>query len=158
MRALQHSQANNMAVDADLEKMETRLEKEFRKEYEKIASDIQGRHDRIMASLEKNVNSIAASAKQHNQQMDEIDRFHKEWTENMRDLELDQKRRVAQIEKNLEDSRTGTLKTIGSTELAVKRLEREIELLTKDLAALRKDALTAADLKPVVDRVKKLEK
>jgi hypothetical protein len=58
----------------------------------------------------------------------------------------------------LEDSRSDTIKTIGSTEQTLKRLEREIDILTKDLAALKKEALSSADLKPLADRIKKLEK
>ena len=46
--------------------------------------------------------------------------------------------------KKMEDARV----EIKSQEQAIKRLERHIEILQKELAALKKDALTEADIKP----------
>jgi hypothetical protein len=46
--------------------------------------------------------------------------------------------------KRMEDARVD----IKSQEQATKRLERQIEILQKDLEALKKDALTEADIKP----------
>src|SRR6478752_4431652 len=62
-----------------------------------------------------------------------------------------------------EVSESGREKTFYAAELksndqTIKRLERQIDLLTKEVAAVKKDALGAADLKPLLERIKKLEK
>ena len=46
--------------------------------------------------------------------------------------------------KKMEDARI----EIKSQEQTIKRLERQIEILQKDLGALKKDALTEADIRP----------
>jgi hypothetical protein len=46
--------------------------------------------------------------------------------------------------KKMEEARV----EIKSQEQTIKRLERQIEILVKDLAALKKDALTEADIRP----------
>lgn len=47
---------------------------------------------------------------------------------------------------------------VKSAEQGIKRLERQIEILSKELATLKKVALTGADVKALGDRIKKLEK
>lgn len=46
--------------------------------------------------------------------------------------------------KKMEDARA----EIKSQDQTIKRLERQIEIFHKDLASLKKDALTEADIKP----------
>ena len=52
---------------------------------------------------------------------------------------------VMQKVKKLEDARG----EIQSQEQTIKRLERQMEILQKDLAALKKDALTEVDIRPL---------
>ena len=65
------------------------------------------------------------------------DRMPKKWFE--RDIKP-----IIETAKKFEDGRT----EIKSQEQAINRLERQIELLQKELGSLKKDALTEADIKP----------
>jgi ribosomal protein S15P/S13E len=131
-----------MAIDADLEKLGKQIETQLQKEFNE--------------DLEKKFRQLENSAKWATNS--EMQLIRKQQENIVGDLQLEYAKKAAQLEKNLDDARATTLKTIGSAELGVKRLEREIELLTKDLAALKKDAISTADLKPLIDRIKKLEK
>ncbi len=65
------------------------------------------------------------------------------------------------LEKSVNDAdRDKTLwgTEIRSTEQTIKRLERQVELLSKEVGTLKKEALTSADLKPLSDQIKKLQK
>jgi len=152
--------------DGDLAKLEkqveTRLQKQFREEYEKLRRDLSSSHNETMAAIDRldkqGLVYIKCLGEREHAESRELRDYQERWKKAHEELEKDQKRRVEAIEPALEDSRRDTIKTIGSTELALKRLEREIDILTKDLAALRKEALTGADLKALSDRIKKLEK
>ena len=52
--------------------------------------------------------------------------------------------------KKMEDARI----EIKSQEQTIKRLERQIDILQKDLASLKKDALTEADIRPFKKLIK----
>ena len=52
--------------------------------------------------------------------------------------------------KKMEDARI----EIKSQEQTIKRLERQIEILQKDLGALKKDALTEVDIRPFKKLIK----
>ena len=52
--------------------------------------------------------------------------------------------------KKMEDARV----EIKSQEQTIKRLERQIDILQKDLASLKKDALTEADIRPFKKLIK----
>ena len=155
-----------MAIDADLEKLEkqleTRLQKEFREEHEKLARDMQKSYDNSMAAIDRLDKKGGVYTEGMGKRADAEWREFKEHRERsakaVEELSRDQNKRVEAMEKALDDSRSDTIKSIGSTEQTLKRLEREIDILTKDLAALKKEALSGADLKPLADRIKKLEK
>ena len=65
-----------------------------------------------------------------------------ELAKSLREMEARQKEAEREVEQNILKEWHGPLKELTSFEQTIKRLERQIDILQKEVNALKKDALT----------------